>query len=289
MNFIWEKITEWLKNLLVGGIISNLTGMFDSINDQVADVAAVVGATPQGWNASVFNMVKSLSENVIIPIAGLILTFVMTYELIQMIIERNNMAEFETFNFFKWIMKTFCAVMIVTNTWNIVMGIFEVAQTVVNNAAGVIIADTAIDLESVITNIEDRLMEMEVGTLFGLWFQTMLISIVSWALTICIFVVVYGRMIEIYMVTSVAPIPLATMVNREAGQMGQNYLRSLFALGFQAFLIILCVAIYAVLLQTVAVSGDIISAIWTCVGYTVLLCFTLFKTSSLSKSVFNAH
>ena len=289
MNFIWEKITEWLKNLLVGGIISNHTGMFDSNNDQVADVAAVVGATPQGWNASVFNMVKSLSENVIIPIAGLILTFVMTYELIQMIIERNNMAEFETFNFFKWIMKTFCAVMIVTNTWNIVMGIFEVAQTVVNNAAGVIIADTAIDLESVITNIEDRLMEMDVGTLFGLWFQTMLISIVSWALTICIFVVVYGRMIEIYMVTSVAPIPLATMVNREAGQMGQNYLRSLFALGFQAFLIILCVAIYAVLLQTVAVSGDIISAIWTCVGYTVLLCFTLFKTSSLSKSVFNAH
>lgn len=289
MNFIWEKITEWLKNLLVGGIISNLTGMFDSINDQVADVAAVVGATPQGWNASVFNMVKSLSENVIIPIAGLILTFVMTYELIQMIIERNNMAEFETFNFFKWIMKTFCAVTIVTNTWNIVMGIFEVAQTVVNNAAGVIIADTAIDLESVITNIEERLMEMDVGTLFGLWFQNMLISIVSWALTICIFVVVYGRMIEIYMVTSVAPIPLATMVNREAGQMGQNYLRSLFALGFQAFLIILCVAIYAVLLQTVAVSGDIISAIWTCVGYTVLLCFTLFKTSSLSKSVFNAH
>lgn len=289
MNFLWEKITEWLKELLVGGIISNLSGMFDSINEQVAEVAAVVGATPQGWNASVFNMVKSLSENVIIPIAGLILTFVMTYELIQMIIERNNMAEFETFNFFKWIMKTFCAVMIVTNTWNIVMGIFEVAQTVVNNAAGVIIADTAIDLESIITNIEERLMEMDVGTLFGLWFQTMLISIVSWALTICIFVVVYGRMIEIYMVTSIAPIPLATMVNREAGQMGQNYLRSLFALGFQAFLIILCVAIYAVLLQSVAVSGDIISAIWTCVGYTVLLCFTLFKTSSLSKSVFNAH
>ena len=289
MNFLWEKITEWLKELLVGGIISNLSGMFDSINEQVADVAAVVGATPQGWNASVFNMVKSLSENVIIPIAGLILTFVMTYELIQMIIERNNMAEFETFNFFKWIMKTFCAVMIVTNTWNIVMGIFEVAQTVVNNAAGVIIADTAIDLESIITNIEERLMEMDIGTLFGLWFQTMLISIVSWALTICIFVVVYGRMIEIYMVTSIAPIPLATMVNREAGQMGQNYLRSLIALGFQAFLIILCVAIYAVLLQSVAVSGDIISAIWTCVGYTVLLCFTLFKTSSLSKSVFNAH
>jgi len=289
LNFLWEKITEWLKELLVGGIISNLSGMFDSINEQVADVAAVVGATPQGWNASVFNMVKSLSENVIIPIAGLILTFVMTYELIQMIIERNNMAEFETFNFFKWIMKTFCAVMIVTNTWNIVMGIFEVAQTVVNNAAGVIIADTALDLESVITNIEERLMEMDVGTLFGLWFQTMLISIVSWALTICIFVVVYGRMIEIYMVTSVAPIPLATMVNREAGQMGQNYLRSLFALGFQAFLIILCVAIYAVLLQTISISGDIISAIWTCVGYTVLLCFTLFKTSSLSKSVFNAH
>ena len=289
MNFLWEKITEWLKELLVGGIISNLSGMFDSINEQVADVAAVVGATPQGWNASVFNMVKSLSENVIIPIAGLILTFVMTYELIQMIIERNNMAEFETFNFFKWIMKTFCAVMIVTNTWNIVMGIFEVAQTVVNNAAGVIIADTAIDLESIITNIEERLMEMDVGTLFGLWFQTMLISIVSWALTICIFVIVYGRMIEVYLVTSIAPIPMATMGNREWSSMGQNYLRSLFALGFQAFLIIVCVAVYAVLVQTIAVDTDVIKAIWTCIGYTVLLCFTLFKTSSLSKSIFGAH
>ena len=289
MNFLWEKITEWLKELLVGGIISNLSGMFDSINEQVAEVAAVVGATPQGWNASVFNMVKSLSENVIIPIAGLILTFVMTYELIQMIIERNNMAEFETFNFFKLIMKTFCAVMIVTNTWNIVMGIFEVAQTVVNNAAGVIISDTNLDLSSVITDMEARLMEMEIGPLFSLWIQSALIGILSWILTICIFIIVYGRMIEIYLVTSIAPIPMATMGNREWSQMGQNYLRSLFALGFQAFLIIVCVAVYAVLVQSIAVETDVIKAIWTCIGYTVLLCFTLFKTSSLAKSVFNAH
>jgi len=213
----------------------------------------------------------------------------MCLELIQLLIDRNNMHDFDTFIFFKWLFKTACAVLIVTNTWNIVMGVFDVAQSVVNNASGTILGDTAIDINSVISNLEARLNEMEVGPLFGLWFQSMLMGIIAWILTICIFIIVYGRMIEIYMVTSVAPIPMASMMNREWGQMGQNYLRSLFALGFQAFLIMVCVAIYATLVQNIAVTDDVSSAIWTCVGYTVLLCFTLFKTSSLAKSVFNAH
>ena len=289
MNFIWEKITEWLKGLLVGGIMSNLTGLFDSINGQVSEIAATVGATPQGWNGGVFSMVKNLSETVVVPIAGVILTFVMCVELIQMVVDRNSMHDFETFTLFKWAFKTFCSVLIVTNTWNIVMGVFEVAQTVVNRASGLIVADTSLDLGTVVTDMEARLMEMEVGPLFGLWFQSMLMGMVSWALTICIFVIVYGRMIEIYLVTSIAPIPMATMMNRDWGRMGQNYLRSLFALGFQAVLIVVCVAIYAVLVRTISAEADVVKAIWTCMGYTVLLCFCLFKTSSLSRSVFNAH
>ena len=289
MNFIWEKITEWLKGLLVGGIMSNLTGLFDSINGQVSEIAATVGATPQGWNGGVFSMVKNLSETVVVPIAGVILTFVMCVELIQMVVDRNSMHDFETFTLFKWAFKTFCSVLIVTNTWNIVMGVFEVAQSVVNRASGLIVADTSLDLGTVVTDMEARLIEMEVGPLFGLWFQSMLMGMVSWALTICIFVIVYGRMIEIYLVTSIAPIPMATMMNREWGQMGQNYLRSLFALGFQAVLIVVCVAIYAVLVRTISAEADVVKAIWTCMGYTVLLCFCLFKTSSLSRSVFNAH
>ena len=289
MNFIWEKITEWLKGLLVGGIMSNLTGLFDSINGQVSEIAATVGATPQGWNGGVFSMVKNLSETVVVPIAGVILTFVMCVELIQMVVDRNSMHDFETFTLFKWAFKTFCSVLIVTNTWNIVMGVFEVAQSVVNRASGLIVADTSLDLGTVVTDMEARLMEMEVGPLFGLWFQSMLMGMLSWALTICIFVIVYGRMIEIYLVTSIAPIPMATMMNREWGQMGQNYLRSLFALGFQAVLIVVCVAIYAVLVRTISAEADVVKAIWTCMGYTVLLCFCLFKTSSLSRSVFNAH
>ena len=289
MNFIWEKITEWLKGLLVGGIMSNLTGLFDSINGQVSEIAATVGATPQGWNGGVFSMVKNLSETVVVPIAGVILTFVMCVELIQMVVGRNSMHDFETFTLFKWAFKTFCSVLIVTNIWNIVMGVFEVAQSVVNRASGLIVADTSLDLGTVVTDMEARLMEMEVGPLFGLWFQSMLMGMVSWALTICIFVIVYGRMIEIYLVTSIAPIPMATMMNREWGQMGQNYLRSLFALGFQAVLIVVCVAIYAVLVRTISAEADVVKAIWTCMGYTVLLCFCLFKTSSLSRSVFNAH
>ena len=289
MDFLWNKVTEWLKEMLIGSIMGNLTGLFDSVNEQVSEIATTVGTTPQGWNAGVFSMIQSLSETVIVPIAGIILTFVMTYELIQMIIDRNNMHDFETFMFFKWIFKTFVAVTIVTNTWNIVMAVFDVAQHVVNNAAGVIVSNTDMDLSSVVTNMEAGLMEMEIGPLFSLWFQSLLVGIISWVLTICIFVIVYGRMIEIYLVTSIAPIPMATMSKREWGQMGQNYLRSLFALGFQAFLIIICVAVYAVLVQTISVDTDVIKAIWTCIGYTVLLCFTLFKTSSLARSIFNAH
>lgn len=289
MDFLWDSITEWLKELLVGGIISNLSGMFDHVNQKVGEISTQVGTTPQGWNSGVFSMVQNLSETVIVPIAGMILAFVMTLELIQLIIDKNNLNDVDTWMFFKWTFKTACAILIVTNTWNIVMGVFDVAQSVVNRAAGVIISDASIDITSVVTDMESRLMEMELGPLFGLWFQSLFVGITMWALTICIFIIVYGRMVEIYLVTSVAPIPMATMLNREWGQMGQNYLRSLFALGFQAFLIIICVGIYAVLVQNIAMESDIIAAIWSCVGYTVLLCFTLFKTGSLAKSVFNAH
>ena len=290
MGGIIDSLVEWIKEILVGGITSNLSGMFDNVNQQVGEIAGQVGTTPQAWNSSIYNMIRTLSDNVIVPIAGVILAFVMTVELIQMVSEKNNMhGDVDTWMFFKWIFKTFCAVMIVTNTWNIVMGVFDVAQSVVSSASGVIIGNNSIDISTVVVDLEERLMEMDVGPLFGLWFQSLFVGITMWALTICIFIIVYGRMIEIYLVTSIAPIPMATMMNRESGNMGQNYLRSLFALAFQAFLIIVCVAIYAVLVQNIAVGVDISAAIWTCMGYTVLLCFTLFKTGSMAKSIFAAH
>ena len=270
MGYLVNKLAEWIKGLLVSGTVSNLSGLFDSINTRVADVASTVGKTPQAWNSSIFNMIRTLSENVVVPIAGIILTFVMTLELIQLIIDRNNMHDFDTFIFFKWIMKTFAAILIVTNTWNIVMAVFDVAQHVVSQAAGVIIGETALDVSALGANLEARLNQMDVGPLFGLWFQSSLMGIIAWVLSICIFIIVYGRMIEIYMVKSIAPIPMATMANREWGQMGQNYLRSLLALGFQAFLIMVCVGIYAVLVRNISVGNDISGALWTCIGYTVL-------------------
>ena len=289
MNFLWDKVTEWLKELLIGSIMSNLTGLFDNVNRQVAGIADNVGATPQAWNGGVFGMIRNLSDNVILPIAGVILALVATLELIQMIVDRNNMHDMDTFMLAKWVFKTACAVVIVTNTWNIVMAVFDVAQSVVSRASGLVIADTDIRIDSVIVGLEAKLAEMELGALLGLWVQSMFVGFTMWALAICIFIITYGRMIEIYLVTSVAPIPMATMANREWGQMGQNYLRSLFALGFQAFLIIICVAIYAILVRGIAVESDVSTAIWTCMGYTVLLCFTLFKTSSLARSIFHAH
>ena len=279
MNFLWDKVTEWLKELLIGSIMSNLTGLFDNVNRQVAGIADNVGATPQAWNGGVFGMIRNLSDNVILPIAGVILALVATLELIQMIVDRNNMHDMDTFMLAKWVFKTACAVVIVTNTWNIVMAVFDVAQSVVSRASGLVIADTDIRIDSVIVGLEAKLAEMELGALFGLWVQSMFVGFTMWALAICIFIITYGRMIEIYLVTSVAPIPMATMANREWGQMGQNYLRSLFALGFQAFLIIICVAIYAILVRGIAVENDVSTAIWTCMGYTVLLCFTLLRAA----------
>ena len=289
MDMIKEAIEEWLREILVGGIINNLSGLFDSVNEKVGEISTQVGMTPQGWNSGIFNMIKNLSDSVILPIAGLILAFVMTLELIQLITDKNNMHDVDTWMFFKWIFKTFCAVLIVTNTWNIVMGIFDVAQSVVNRSAGVIISTTSIDVGSVITDMEAQLEALSTGELFGLWFQSLFVGLTMNALSICIMLVIYGRMIEVYLTTSIGPIPLATLTNREWGSTGQNYLRSLLALGFQAFLIMVCVGIYSVLIQSIGTSGNISGAIWTCMGYTVLLCYALFKTGSLSKSLFGAH
>ena len=289
MGAIFDKIAEWLKEILIDGITGNLSGMFETVNTKVGEIAGEVGQTPSGWNGGVFSMIQTLSETVILPIAGIILTFVMCYELIQIIIEKNNLQDIDTWIFFKWIFKTMVAVIVVTNTWNIIMGIFDLTQYVVNQSAGVIISDASIDIASTITDMETALEAMNMGELFGLWFQSMFVGLTMNALSICIFLIVYGRMIEIYLVTSIGPIPLATMANKEWGGIGQNYLKSLLALGFQAFLIMVCVGIYAVLVQNISVGDDITNAIWSCMGYTVLLCFTLFKTGGIAKSLFTAH
>ena len=289
MQSILDKLAEWLKELLISGILGNLSGMFDTVNTKVGEIAGEVGMTPSAWNGGVFNLIRSLSETVIIPIAGIILTFVMCYELIQLVIEKNNLHDVDTWIFFKWIFKTFVAVFLVTNTWNIVMAIFDVAQNVVSQSGGIISGSTSIDLSTAIPDMEAQLEAMDLGPLLGLWFQSMVVGLTMNILSICIFLVVYGRMIEIYLVTSVGPIPFATMSNREWSSVGQNYLKSLIALGFQAFLIMICVGIYAVLIQEISTADNISAAIWGCMGYTVLLCFALFKTGSLSKAVFNAH
>ena len=247
-----------------------------------------MGTTPAAWNAGVFSLIRQLSETVILPIAGLILTFVATYELIQMILEKNNMHEFDVANIYKWVFKTTCAILILSNTFNIVMAVFDVSQSVIASSAGIIGGSTDVTPDMLDT-LEASLEAMELGPLLGLFLQSFVIKLTMFALNIFIFVIVYGRMVEIYLLTSLAPIPVATLTNREAGQMGQNYLRSLFAVGFQGMLILVCVAIYAVLVQGIATGGDPIGAIWGCIGYTVLLCFILMKTGTIAKSVFNAH
>ena len=268
--------------------MGNLTGLFDTVNTRVGEIAVQVGTTPAAWNAGVFSLIRQISETVILPIAGLILTFVATYELIQMLIDRNNLHDIDTWMFFKWIFKTAAAILILSNTFNIVNAVFDLSQSVIARSAGIIQGSTDITPDMLAT-LEATLETMELGPLLGLFMQSLLIGLTMEIMGIIIFVLVYGRMLEIYMLTSLAPIPVATLSNRETGQMGQNYIKSLFAVGFQGLLILLCVGIYGVLVQGIAIGGDPIGAIWGCVGYTVLLCFMLFKTGTISKSIFAAH
>ena len=286
---ILDIILDWIKQMLRDCIMGNLDGMFDQINTEVGEVAGNVGTTPEAWNSGVFSMIRSLSDNVVVPIAGIIITFVLCYELITMIIEKNNLHDFETFTLYKWIFKVFVAVYLVTHTFDITMAIFEVGQSVVQQSSGIISGSTSVDFAAALGDIEAQLETMEIGELFGLLVETMLLRITMPILSFCVMLVLVGRMIEIYIYCSVGAIPFATMTNRDWGQMGNNYLRGLVALGLQGFFIMICVAIYAVLSGQISSSGNIHIAIWQCAGYTVLLCFSLFKTGAISKSIFNAH
>ena len=290
MGILTDWITEWLRGLLIDGIMGNLEGLFTNLNNRVGEIAVEVGTSPATWNAGVFSLIRQLSETVVLPIAGIVLTFVMCYELIQMLIDRNNLHDIDTWLFFKWIIKTFIAVTILSNTFNIVMAVFDVAQSVVAQSAGLVQGTTDIT-PNMLANMQATIEGMELGPLLGLWLQSFVVHHTMTALNIFIFVVVYGRMIEIYMLTSLAPLPFATVVNRDLGHMGHNYFRSLLAIGFQGLLIIVCLAIYAVLIQSIAAAGgtDIFETIWTAIGCTVLLCFTLLKTGALARAVFGAH
>lgn len=288
MQSILEQITDWLKSMIISGIMGNLSGMFDSVNQQVGQIAGDVGTTPANFSPAVFSMIRNISESVILPIAGMVLTFIACYELIQMLIEHNNLANFEIWTFFKWVFKTFLAVTLISNTFNITMAVFDVAQQVISRSGGLISGSTSVS-DATLTAMQATLEGMDLGPLLGLYLQTFVVQVTMLALSAIIFVIVYGRMVEIYLMVSLAPIPFATFGNHEQSHTGQNYLRSLFALGFQGFLIMICVGIYAVLIQNLSFSDNIISSIWGVLGYTVLLAFTLFKTGSLAKSVFAAH
>lgn len=288
MDSLLQQLEDWLKETLVAGIMDNLTNTFSTVNDQVGEVANVVGQTPSSFLPGVYNLIRNLSENVIMPVAGIILTFIACYELIQLVISHNNLANFETWIFFKWVFKTFVAVTLITNTFNITMAIFDVAQWVVRQSGGIISNSTAID-DSALATMQSTLEAMGLGSLFVVFIQSIFVQFIMNLLAVIIFAIVNGRMIEIYLTVSLAPIPFATFGNREQSMMGQNYLRSLWALAFQGFLIMVCVGIYAVLIQLIAFSTDIMGSIWRVMGYTVLLVFTLFKTGSIAKSVLHAH
>ena len=287
MQSILDAITNWIKELLIGAIESSLAGMFGDVNEKVGTIAAEVGATPQAWNANIFSMIQTLSETVILPIAGIIITYVLCAELIGMVIDKNSMHEIDTFMFFKWFFKAWVAVFIVAHTFDITMAVFDVAQHIVSGAAGVIHGGTAINIDAAIAAM--NLEAYGIPELLLLTLETFIVSFCLKIMSVIITVILYGRMIEIYLTCSVAPIPLATMTNKEWGQTGNNFLRGLLALGIQGFFLMVCVGIYAVLVNDMIIATDVHSAIFSVAAYTVMLCFAMMKSGNLAKSILHAH
>lgn len=284
---IFDKIEEFFKELLLGGIQANLESMFLDINDKVAAVATDVGKTPMGWNGDVFAFIKSINDSVIIPIAGLIITAVLCIELINMVMQKNNMHDTDTFEFFKYIIKMWIAVWLVSHAFEFSMAVFDVAQHMVNKAAGVINTSATVSGDQIVAMM-DTLKEKGLGELVMILFETSLIKVAIQVISVVIMLVVYGRMFEIYVYSSVSAIPFATMGNKEWGQIGTNYIKGLFALGLQGLFLMVCLGIYAVLVKTIKIT-DIHTSTMTILGYAVLLGLMMLKSGTLAKSVLNAH
>ena len=284
---IFDKIEEFFKELLLGGIQANLESMFLDINDKVGAVATDVGKTPMGWNGDVFAFIKSINDSVIIPIAGLIITAVLCIELINMVMQKNNMHDTDTFEFFKYIIKMWIAVWLVSHAFEFSMAVFDVAQHMVNKAAGVINTSATVSGDQIVAMM-DTLKEKGLGELVMILFETSLIKVAIQVISVVIMLVVYGRMFEIYVYSSVSAIPFATMGNKEWGQIGTNYIKGLFALGLQGLFLMVCLGIYAVLVKTIKIT-DIHTSTMTILGYAVLLGLMMLKSGTLAKSVLNAH
>lgn len=289
MDDILESISDAIHDFLVdlcGGIF---IGIFDDANAATGEIATQVGLTPSEWNSSIFTMIENLSRNVIIPIAGMIITFVLCYELITAITEKNNMHDIDTFLFFKYIFKACVAVFLLSHTFEITLAIFDVGQWVVNQSAASITNDTYVDVISMYNNFRGSLDAMGTGDLIVLILEAAVVSLAVKAIAILVTVILTNRMIEIYLYCSVAPIPFATMTNREWGNTGTNYIRSMIALAFQAFFIMVIVGIYSALVKDLTTATDLHEVVMKLGAYSVILCLSLFKTSSISKSIFNAH
>ena len=284
---IFDKIEEFFKELLLGGIQANLESMFLDINDKVGAVATDVGKTPMGWNGDVFAFIKSINDSVIIPIAGLIITAVLCIELINMVMQKNNMHDTDTFEFFKYIIKMWISVWLVSHAFEFSMAVFDVAQHMVNKAAGVINTSATVSGDQIVAMM-DTLKEKGLGELVMILFETSLIKVAIQVISVVIMLVVYGRMFEIYVYSSVSAIPFATMGNKEWGQIGTNYIKGLFALGLQGLFLMVCLGIYAVLVKTIKIT-DIHTSTMTILGYAVLLGLMMLKSGTLAKSVLNAH
>jgi len=284
---IFDAIEDFFRELLVGGIRANLEAMFLDINDKVSSVATDVGQTPMGWNGDVFSFIKRINDSVIIPLAGLIITAVLCIELIHMVMNKNSLHDTDTFEFFKYIIKMFIAVYLVSHAFEFSMAVFDVAQRMVSQATGVINTSASISGNQIVAMVES-IKDKGLGELVMILIETSLIKIAIQAVSLIITLIVYGRMFEIYVYCSVSAIPFATMGNKEWGQIGTNYIRGLFALGLQGLFLLVCLGIYAVLVKTINVT-DIHRSTFAVLGYALLLGLMMFKSGTLAKSVMNAH
>ncbi len=302
MDFVFERLDLWIKGILADTVCSNLRSMMETIQTLTVGLDSELALSPDSYNADMWSMLQNVIDSAIVPVASLVLTAIMCLELISWLNEQNNMRTTGDImaQFVKFIVRLFIGVLLVQKSYDITLWVFRLSNFVIFNAIGTINTSISADIlsGSSLEAIKETLVTLEIGDLLTIIGVSFLASLATVIIQAAAWIVILGRVIQIYMYCSVGAIPYATLTHKETSGIGKNYLLNLAALGFQGFFMLIAIAMYGYLIND-AISkldpGDLVSPMGFISFVLKLLCcggallFTLIGSKSLSKSIFNAH
>lgn len=304
-----EAIEEFFTNVLAGAsssAIDSALNLFKNGLNSDSIVGDALTTTPNAYEGGdIFLIIDNICDNIVAPIGGMILVIILLYELISVVIGGNNFREFDTSIFFKWIFKCLCGVILISHTSDIIIGVFSMGSGITKDALELAVTGDVIteEIATIAGDIQTMLTTQCEGE-WGILVTFLLFSLIMWiavvASLVIVMLVIISRMIEAFMYISIAPIPMSTFMNKEWGTIGNNWLRNLLAIAFQGVFIVVAIALFQTMF-TVTLQGmlevdltdgasiDLYFNMILCIVWAIALCFTVFRSSSVSKSVFNAH